>query len=120
MTKFIKILLCLSTLSLVAQNNFNQFDDKGERHGPWRKFFKNTCQWVYKGSECQYPGPGSLPIPGTFPPKTSNANPIFANNQAAVSDSDDECSKSYEACRIRNNTVHFGAFPGTGRQIPKQ
>ena len=87
---------------------------------PKRKFFKNTCQWVYKGSECQYPGPGSLPIPGTFPPKTSNANPIFANNQAAVSDSDDECSKSYEACRIRNNTVHFGAFPGTGRQIPKQ
>ena len=38
MTKFVKILLCLSTLGLVAQNNFNQFDDKGERHGPWRKF----------------------------------------------------------------------------------
>ena len=87
---------------------------------PKRKFFKNTCQWVYKGSECQYPGPGNLPIPGTFPTKTSNADPIFANNQAAVSDADDECSKSYEACRIRNNTVHFGAFPGTGRQIPKQ
>ena len=50
MTKFIKILLCLSTLSLVAQNNFNQFDDKGERHGPWRKFFKNTNAIRYSGT----------------------------------------------------------------------
>ena len=50
MTKFIKILLCLSTLGLVAQNNFNQFDDKGERHGPWRKFFKNTNAIRYSGT----------------------------------------------------------------------
>ena len=32
---------------------------------PRRKFYKNTCQWVYKSAECQYPGPGGLPIPGT-------------------------------------------------------
>ena len=38
MTKFVKILLCLSTLGLVAQNNFNQFDDKGERHGHGENF----------------------------------------------------------------------------------
>lgn len=87
---------------------------------PKRKYYKNTCQWVYKGSECQYPGPGELTIPGTFPEKKSNADPIFANNVLAVSDADDECGKSYEACRIRNNTIHFGGFPGTGRQIPKQ
>lgn len=87
---------------------------------PKRKYYKNTCQWAYKGSECQYPGPGELIIPGTFPEKKSNADPIFANNVLAVSDADDECGKSYEACRIRNNTIHFGGFPGTGRQIPKQ
>ena len=50
MTKFVKILLCFSTLSLVAQNNFNQFDDNGERHGPWRKFFKNTNMVRYSGT----------------------------------------------------------------------
>ena len=50
MTKFVKILLCLSTLGLVAQNNFNQFDDKGERHGPWRKFFNNTNAIRYSGT----------------------------------------------------------------------
>lgn len=32
---------------------------------PKRKYYKNTCQWVYKGDECQYPGPGGLPIPGS-------------------------------------------------------
>ena len=84
---------------------------------PKRKFYKNTCQWEYKGSECQYPGPGGLPIPGTMPAKLSNAQNVSASNEWG---GDDECAKSHEACRVRNNTTHFGAFPGTGRQIPKQ
>ena len=42
------------------------------------------------------------------------------DNEIGVTASEDECSKSYEACRLRNNTVHYGAFPGTGRQVPKQ
>lgn len=87
---------------------------------PKRKFYKNTCQWIYKGEECQYPGPGSIVIPGTFPVKTSNADPITINNLVGVSADEDECAKSYQACRVRNNTVHFGAFPGTGRVVPKQ
>ena len=87
---------------------------------PKRKFYRNTCQWEYKGVECQYPGPGGLPIPNTIPVKTSNANPIDTNNDVAVSADDDDCSKSYIACKIRNNTVHFGGFPGTGRQLPRQ
>lgn len=84
---------------------------------PRRKYYKNTCQWVYKGAECQYPGPGGLAIPGTN--LTSNANPIAANNQVAGSQAEDECAKSFEACSNRNNTIHFGGFPGTGRTIPK-
>ena len=61
---------------------------------PKRKFYKNTCQWVYKGPECQYPGPGSDPIPGSSPVLTANANPIAANNQIAADSSGDVCSKS--------------------------
>jgi len=86
---------------------------------PKRKFYKNTCQWVYKGPECQYPGPGSDPIPGSSPVLTANANPIAANNQIAADSSGDVCSKSLIACTLRNNQLHFGGFPGTGRTIPR-
>jgi phage-related protein len=87
---------------------------------PKRKFYKNTCQWEYRGSECQYPGPNGGAIPGTFPILNANTNPITATNEIGVSAEEDECAKSYEACKVRNNTIHFGAFPGTGRQVPKQ
>jgi len=84
---------------------------------PKRKYYKNTCQWVYKGPECQYPGPGGLPIPGGT--EVSNTNPIAANNQIAADSSGDICSKSLQACTLRNNQAHFGGFPGTGRTIPR-
>lgn len=87
---------------------------------PKRKFYKNTCQWEYRGSECQYPGPNGGVIPGSFPPVNANTNPITTSNEIGISADEDQCAKSYEACRIRNNTIHFGAFPGTGRQVPKQ
>ena len=85
---------------------------------PKRKFYKNTCQWTYKGEECQYPGPGGLAIPGTS--LTSNSNPIAANNQTASSASGDVCGKSIISCQIRNNQQHFGGFPATGRTVPIQ
>lgn len=81
---------------------------------PKRKYYKNTCQWVYKGPECQYPGPGGLPIPGTN--LVSNAFPIAANNQVSTKD---VCSKSFAACGVRNNQIHFGGFYGVGRTIPR-
>ncbi len=84
---------------------------------PRRKYYKNTCQWVYKGEECQYPGPAGGTIPGTT--LSANSNPIAANNQTAGSIVEDECGKSFESCQIRNNTIHFGGFPGTGRTIPR-
>ena len=84
---------------------------------PKRKYYKNTCQWIYKGDECQYPGPAGGTIPGTT--LTANSNPIAANNQIAGNIIGDACGKSYESCQIRNNTIHFGGFPGTGRTVPK-
>jgi len=86
---------------------------------PKRKYYKNTCQWVYKGAECQYPGPGTDPIPGSSPVLIANSNPIAANNQIAADSSGDVCSKSLLACTLRNNQLHFGGFPGTGRTIPR-
>jgi phage-related protein len=85
---------------------------------PKRKYYKNTCQWEYKGAECQYPGAGQLPIPGTD--LKSNANPIKADNTTGSDPQDDVCGKSLLACQVRNNDIHFGAFPATGRTIPRQ
>jgi phage-related protein len=84
---------------------------------PKRKYYKNTCQWAYKGSECQYPGPGNNIIPGTT--LQANSNPIALDNTVAASADLDACSKSFTACELRNNTIHFGGFSGTGRTIPK-
>jgi lambda family phage minor tail protein L len=84
---------------------------------PKRKYYKNTCQWKYKGEECQYPGSGQQPIPGTD--LLSNIDPIAANNEVAATDAEDVCSKSLEGCTIRNNARHFGGFPGTGRTVPR-
>ena len=86
---------------------------------PKRKYYKNTCQWVYKGAECQYPGPGGGQIPGAATGVVANTNPIAANNEVAADSSGDICSKSLQACTLRNNQLHFGGFPGTGRTIPR-
>ena len=85
---------------------------------PRRKYYKNTCQWQYKGEECQYPGPGGGTIPGTN--LTANTNPIGVDNQTASGPEGDICGKNILACTIRNNSIHFGGFPATGRTIPKQ
>ena len=85
---------------------------------PRRKYYKNTCQWQYKGEECQYPGPGGGTIPGTS--LTANTNPIGVDNQTASGPEGDICGKNILACTIRNNSLHFGGFPATGRTIPKQ
>ena len=85
---------------------------------PRRKYYKNTCQWQYKGEECQYPGPGGGIIPGTS--LTANTNPIAADNTTAAGPEGDICGKNILACTLRNNGIHFGGFPATGRTIPKQ
>lgn len=87
---------------------------------PKRKYYKNTCQWTYKGDECQYPGPNGGAIPGTSPVLNANTNPIAADNSIAADVTGDVCGKSLLSCQLRNNQLHFGGFPATGRTIPKQ
>ena len=87
---------------------------------PKRKYYKNTCQWTYKGDECQYPGPNGGAIPGTSPTLNANTNPIAADNSVAADESGDVCGKSLLSCQLRNNQIHFGGFPATGRTVPKQ
>ena len=88
---------------------------------PKRKYYKNTCQWQYKGPECQYPGPSSVAgansIPGTN--KTAPPYAIAANNVILPSTEGDVCAKSLAACMLRNNSLHFGGFPGVGRTVPR-
>jgi len=85
---------------------------------PRRRYYKNTCQWQYKGDECQYPSDGTSAIPGTAPEVTANG--FFTASNASTADPTlDVCSKSFTACELRNNTIHFGGYPGTGRQVPK-
>ena len=87
---------------------------------PKRKYYKNTCQWTYRGDECQYPGPNGGAIPGTSPTLNANTNPIAADNSVASSEAGDVCGKSLLSCQLRNNQIHFGGFPATGRTVPKQ
>lgn len=85
---------------------------------PRRRFYKNTCQWQYRGDECQYPADGESAIPGTTP--TILANGFFTSSNATTEDPNlDVCSKSITACALRKNTIHYGGFPGTGRKVPK-
>lgn len=37
-------------LSLNAQENLNQYDDDGNRHGVWKKYFDNSKQLRYEGT----------------------------------------------------------------------
>lgn len=85
---------------------------------PKRRYYKNTCQWQYKGDECQYPSDGADTIPGTSP--AVSANGFFTSSNATTTDPTlDVCSKSFKACELRRNTIHFGGFPGTSRNVPR-
>jgi lambda family phage minor tail protein L len=88
---------------------------------PRRRYYKNTCQWLYKGEECQYPDDGTGTIPGSVEANDpATANGFFTASNASTADPAlDICSKSFAACSLRNNTIHFGGFPGTGRKVPK-
>ncbi len=42
------ILICASTL--ISQNDINQFDEQGNRHGIWKKNYEGTNQLRYEGA----------------------------------------------------------------------
>ena len=74
---------------------------------PKRKYYKNTCQWVYKGPECQYPGPGGLPIPGTN--LVSNTSPIGLDNRLATSRAASVINMSTWVLGTSGGTSDYGA-----------
>ncbi len=100
---------------------------------PKRKYYKNTCPWIYQGPECRYPkNANDLPRPvipgsntmivasGELLEDGRTANGFFTINNEPTDDSSlDVCAKNFRACSLRNNTVHFGAFPATGRNLPR-
>lgn len=46
----ILIFALLFGLGVHAQNQINQFDDQGKRHGVWKKYFENSKQLRYEGT----------------------------------------------------------------------
>jgi len=46
---FLVFLIPAAQLSMLAQNSFNKFDDNGERHGVWKKYFEGSDQLRYEG-----------------------------------------------------------------------
>ena len=76
---------------------------------PKRKYFRTTCPWAYKGTECKYPVSGSGPIIGSNPPITSNGFFTYSN-EPTLNDSEDICAKTYTACALRRNLANFGGF----------
>lgn len=76
---------------------------------PKRKFFRTTCPWAYKGTECKYPVNGSGPIVGSNPQITSNGFFTY-DNVPTLNSSEDICAKTFTACALRRNLVNFGGF----------
>lgn len=50
MTKCIYFFVFIMTTTLFSQNQFNQFDENGERHGEWKKYFNDTEALRYTGT----------------------------------------------------------------------
>ncbi len=56
---------------------------------PLRRFYRDTCQWKFAGTECGY-------VPGLT-----------------------TCGHTIQDCVTRNNRTRFGGFPGTGSSVWK-
>lgn len=54
---------------------------------PPRRILQNFCSWKFKSTKCAYSGPGT------------------------------SCDKSIKQCRIYNNSIRFGGFPGISKGI---
>jgi len=68
---------------------------------PRRLVIQNTCQWRYRGPECNYTG-----------------SAMFTKLGVSTADSTlDVCGKRLSDCKIRfgaSSTLNYGAFPGAG------
>lgn len=61
---------------------------------PARMMMANTCQFIYRSSECGYTG---LPV-------------ADEKDQPTLDPKKDKCSKCLTGCALRNNTRNFGAY----------
>jgi lambda family phage minor tail protein L len=62
------------------------------------RMITRRCQWLYRGSECQYTGTAYFD----------------KNDQRTTDPSLDECAKRLTSCKLRfgeNNQLNFGGFP---------
>lgn len=78
----------------------SEFDLMGQKL-PKRQIVANTCQWIYRSSECSYAG--------------SNFFDVNGNSVSALAQ--DVCGKRLASCKLRfgeNGVLPFGSFPGAG------
>ncbi len=88
------------TRDVVTFELASEFDLMGQKL-PKRQIVANTCQWIYRSSECSYTG----------------SNFFDVNGNSATSLSQDVCGKRLASCKLRfgeNGVLPFGSFPGAG------
>ena len=78
----------------------SKFDLAGQML-PKRQVVANTCQWIYRSSECSYTGTDYYDV----------------NGNEVSTEAEDVCGKRVASCKLRfgdNGTLPFGSFPGAG------
>ena len=88
------------TRDVVVFELASEFDLLGQKL-PKRQIIANTCQWIYRSSECSYTGSNFFDVNGNSVPSLSQ----------------DVCGKRLASCKLRfgeNGTLPFGSFPGAG------
>jgi lambda family phage minor tail protein L len=88
------------TRDLVVFELASEFDLAGQ-FLPKRQIVANTCQWIYRSSECSYTGTDYFDV----------------NGNTVSTEAEDVCGKRIASCKLRfgeNGTLPFGSFPGAG------
>jgi len=88
------------TRDVVTFELASEFDLAGQKL-PKRQIVANTCQWIYRSSECSYTG----------------SNYFDVNGNSVSTLAQDVCGKRLASCKLRfgeNGTLPFGSFPGAG------
>ena len=78
----------------------SKFDLAGQML-PKRQVIANTCQWIYRSSECSYTGTDYFDV----------------NGNEVSTEAEDVCGKRVASCKLRfgeNGTLPFGSYPGAG------
>jgi lambda family phage minor tail protein L len=88
------------TRDVVVFELASEFDLAGQ-FLPKRQIVANTCQWIYRSSECSYTGTDYFDV----------------NGNTVSTEAEDVCGKRVASCKLRfgeDGTLPFGSFPGAG------